>query len=111
MQLFFSLFMFVLRLETTLSLALVFWFSVYGLRGKLEKATEMFTAAQELGLPIDEKIYTNMLNFYGKAGQSLLHRVKESKKITLFMFDEFFAPHSVQFLQGDIRRRLYYLVE
>jgi len=43
--------------------------SVYGLGGKLEKATEMFTAAQELGLPIDEKIYTNMLNFYGKAGR------------------------------------------
>ena len=37
----------------------------------------MFTAAQELGLPIDEKIYTNMLNFYGKAGQFLLSCVEE----------------------------------
>ena len=51
-----------------LSLASVFLFSVYGLGGKLDKAAEMFAAAQELGLLIDEKIYTNMLNFYGKAG-------------------------------------------
>lgn len=42
--------------------------SVYGKGGKLDKAVEMFAAAQELGLPIDEKMYTNMLSLYGKAG-------------------------------------------
>jgi hypothetical protein len=83
--------MFALRFQTTSSLASVFWFSVYGLGGKLDKATEMFTAAQELGLPIDEKIYTNMLNIYGKAGQFLLPYVGESKKVTFFStFDECF---------------------
>jgi pentatricopeptide repeat protein len=46
--------------------------SVYGKGGKLDKAIEMFAAAQELGLPIDEKMYTNMLSLYGKAGQVLL---------------------------------------
>ena len=35
-----------------LSLASVFLFSVYGLGGKLDKAAEMFAAAQELGLEI-----------------------------------------------------------
>lgn len=41
----------------------------------------MFSAAQELGLPIDEKTYTNMLSFYGKAGNlnfpCIVHRSKE----------------------------------
>jgi len=46
--------------------------SVYGKGGKLDKAVEMFAAAQELGLPIDEKMYTNMLSLYGKAGQVLV---------------------------------------
>jgi len=50
--------------------------SVYGKGGKLDKAVEMFHTAQELGLPIDEKIYTNMLSLYGKAGQVLM-RCKE----------------------------------
>ncbi|WVZ82897.1 hypothetical protein U9M48_030104 [Paspalum notatum var. saurae] len=44
-------------------------FSVYGKGGKLDKAVEMFAAAQGLGLSIDEKIYTNMLSLYGKAGR------------------------------------------
>ena len=43
-------------------------FSVYGKGGKLDTAVEMFDTAQDLGLPIDEKIYTNMLSLYGKAG-------------------------------------------
>jgi len=47
-------------------------FGVYGKGGKLDKAVEMFAAAQELGLPIDEKMYTNMLSLYGKAGQVLV---------------------------------------
>jgi len=47
-------------------------FSVFGKGGKLDKAVEMFAAAQELGLPIDEKMYTNMLSLYGKAGQVLV---------------------------------------
>jgi len=47
-------------------------FSVYGKGGKLDKAVEMFAAAQELGLPIDEKMYTNMLSLYGKTGQVLV---------------------------------------
>ena len=85
--------MFVLRLETTLSLASFFCFSVYGLGGKLDKATEMFTAAQGLGLPIDEKIYTNMLNFYGKAGQFLLSCVEESKKTILFPLSTNFSSY------------------
>lgn len=46
-------------------------FSVYGKGGKLDKAVEIFVTAQELGLPIDEKMYTNMINLYGKAGQVL----------------------------------------
>lgn len=42
--------------------------SVYGQGGKLEKAIEMFNTAQDSGLTIDEKAYTNMISFYGKAG-------------------------------------------
>ena len=38
----------------------------------MDKSVEMFAAAQELGLPIDEKMYTNMLSLYGKAGQVLV---------------------------------------
>ncbi|CAA6669601.1 unnamed protein product [Spirodela intermedia] len=44
--------------------------SVYGRRGKLEKAIEMFNTAKSIGLSIDEKTYTNMISYYGKSGES-----------------------------------------
>lgn len=46
----------------------------------------MFAAAQELGLPIDEKIYTNMLSLYGKAGQVLLPYRKSIKNLLFDLF-------------------------
>ena len=46
--------------------------SVYGKGGKLDKAVEMIATAQKLGLPIDEKMYTNMVSLYGKVGQVLV---------------------------------------
>lgn len=50
----------------------------------------MFAAAQELGLPIDEKMYTNMLSLYGKAGQVLLPCAK--KTIRALLIDLFHPP-------------------
>jgi hypothetical protein len=98
--------MFVLRFAITLSLASAFWYSVYGQGGKLDKATEMFTAAQELGLPIDEKIYTNMLNCYGKSGQ-FLPCVDKSEKNSISTYDEcpvrlfiLFSLRSLKFIFG-----------
>ncbi|XBI75328.1 hypothetical protein VPH35_068708 [Triticum aestivum] len=42
---------------------------VYGLGGKLDKAAEMFAAAQELGLLMDEKIsFNSMINAYATSG-------------------------------------------
>jgi hypothetical protein len=117
MQLFFL--MFVLRFAITLSLASAFWYSVYGQGGKLDKATEMFTAAQELGLPIDEKIYTNMLNCYGKSGQ-FLPCVDKSEKNSISTVRRVsrtlvhtiqFAISEVHFRQGSIGRHLYYSTE
>ncbi|XP_020581510.1 pentatricopeptide repeat-containing protein At5g27270 isoform X2 [Phalaenopsis equestris] len=42
--------------------------SVYG-RGKSGKAIEMFDAAHDLCPSIDEKLYTNMISYYGKWGR------------------------------------------
>lgn len=42
---------------------------MYGRRGNLEKAIEMFNTAKSLGLSIDEKTYTNMISYYGKSGR------------------------------------------
>nr|CAB3469239.1 unnamed protein product [Digitaria exilis] len=61
-------------IKSMLESASVLSFSVYGKGGKLDRAVEMFASAQELGLPIDEKIYTNMINLYGKAGQVGIRR-------------------------------------
>ncbi|KAL6008226.1 hypothetical protein ACLOJK_033732 [Asimina triloba] len=43
--------------------------SVYGRSGKLDKAINMFDMACSSGV-IDEKAYTNMILYYGKAGRS-----------------------------------------
>lgn len=42
--------------------------SVYGRGRNLDKAVEIFNKAQGLGGPLDEKICTNMICRYGKAG-------------------------------------------
>lgn len=45
--------------------------SVYGRGLQLEKAIEIFSNARRSGLYLDEKIYTNMIMHYGKAGMYL----------------------------------------
>jgi len=45
------------------------WHSVYGRGGKLDKAIDMFNTAQSMGFSMDEKTYTNMISYYGKAGK------------------------------------------
>lgn len=47
--------------------------SVYGRGRKLDKAVEMFNAAQSMGLTLDEKAYMNLISYYGKAGMVLLN--------------------------------------
>lgn len=45
--------------------------SVYGRSRNWGKAVEMFNSAQIMGVALDEKIYTNMICTYGKAGAAL----------------------------------------
>lgn len=42
--------------------------SVYGRGRNLDKAVEMFNMAQSKGMTLDEKAYTNMIVYLGKAG-------------------------------------------
>lgn len=51
---------------------LVGWCSVYGRGLQLDKAIEIFSNARRSGLYLDEKIYTNMIMHYGKAGMYLI---------------------------------------
>lgn len=44
---------------------------MYGRGRKLEKAVEMFNMARNLGMALDEKAYTNLICYYGKAGNCL----------------------------------------
>jgi pentatricopeptide repeat protein len=78
------------------SFASVLSFSVYGKGGKLDKAVEMFDAAQELGLPIDEKIYTNMLSLYGKAGQVLMRCKEINYNLLFYLFYSLLLFPSIQ---------------
>lgn len=50
------------------------WCSVYGRGRKLEKAVEMFNKARcsGVGVSLDEKTYTNLISYYGKAGNNFL---------------------------------------
>lgn len=41
---------------------------MYGRGRKLDKVTEMFNTARDLGLSLDEKAYMNRISYYGKAG-------------------------------------------
>ncbi|PKA66225.1 Pentatricopeptide repeat-containing protein [Apostasia shenzhenica] len=66
--------------------------SVYGQGGKLMKAIEMFNAAANLGLSIDEKAYTNMISCYGKAG-----RIDEASKLFSKMKEEGIKPGKISY--------------
>lgn len=46
--------------------------SVHGRGRNLNKAVEVFNMAQSTGVALDEKAYTNMICYYGKAGKLLL---------------------------------------
>lgn len=46
--------------------------SVHGRGRNLNKAVEVFNMAQSMGVALDEKAYTNMICYYGKAGNVLL---------------------------------------
>lgn len=41
---------------------------MYGRGKKLEKALEIFNEARSKGIPLDEKAYTNLISYHGKAG-------------------------------------------
>lgn len=45
--------------------------SVHGRGRNLNKAVEVFNMAQSMGVALDEKAYTNMICYYGKAGNML----------------------------------------
>lgn len=42
---------------------------MYGRGRKLDKAIDTFNMARDLGISLDEKAYTNMISYYGKAGK------------------------------------------
>jgi len=63
-------------------------FSVYGKGGKLDKAVEMFAAAQELGLPIDEMMYTTCLAYMEKPVRFLCPVNKSTKDLLI----DYFCP-------------------
>lgn len=44
---------------------------MYGRGGNLTKAEEMFNLARANGVALDEKAYTNLISYYGKAGNIL----------------------------------------
>lgn len=46
--------------------------SVHGRSRDLDKAVEMFNTARIKGVALDEKAYTNLICYYGKAGNTLL---------------------------------------
>lgn len=50
---------------------------MYGRGRKLDKAVEIFNAARNLGVSLDEKAYMNLINYYGKAGIILLNSIGE----------------------------------
>lgn len=41
---------------------------MYGRDRNLDKAVEVFDMASNLGVPLDEKAYANLISYYGKAG-------------------------------------------
>ena len=43
---------------------------MYGRGRKLDKAVEMFNKARSSGVSLDEKTYTNLIGYYGKAGNN-----------------------------------------
>lgn len=49
--------------------------SVHGRGRNLDKAVDIFNRAQAMGVALDEKIYTNMICHYGKAGRTLFLRL------------------------------------
>lgn len=50
---------------------------MYGRGRKLDKAVEIFSAARDLGVSLDEKAYMNLISYYGKAGIILLNSIEE----------------------------------
>lgn len=56
----------------------------------------MFIKAQNSGIPVDEKMYTNMIGYYGKAASILFHGIIEernsffkSQSTLLFVISDF----------------------
>lgn len=43
---------------------------MYGRGRKLDKAVEIFNKARRSGGSLDEKTYTNLISYYGKAGNN-----------------------------------------
>lgn len=50
---------------------LIFGCSVHGQHQNLDKAVEMFNMARNMGVPLDEKAYSNLISCYEKAGNDL----------------------------------------
>lgn len=49
---------------------------MYGRGRNLDKAMEIFNMARSRGIPLDEKAYTNLICYYGKASKSLFAKWK-----------------------------------
>lgn len=45
---------------------------MHGRGRNLDKAMEMFNMAQNKGMTLDEKAYTNMISYLGKAGNTYI---------------------------------------
>ena len=78
---------------------------MHGQGGKLDNAVTMFTEAQNSGFLVDEKTYTNMIGYYGKAGEyPLLWNNKgrsnfcKSKFVLLFVISDFWTFNCLQFV-------------
>lgn len=61
---------------------LIFGCSVHGRRRNLDKAVEMFNMARSMGVPLDERAYSNLISCYGKAGNDLFLPYCNTRKIS-----------------------------
>ena len=53
----------------------------------MDKAVEVFNSARRSGLYLDEKIYTNMIIHYGKAGMCLIETIIHNLPHILMLFN------------------------
>lgn len=64
---------------------------MYGRDRNLDKAVEVFDMASNLGVPLDEKAYANLISYCGKAGNYILLIFKLEQEVYLFLCIFFFC--------------------